>query len=772
MRRNKLLKACLPLLVSFSLVLGGASAVTADSSQKEITAVDISEEEITSSEIITEEELAELEQQEEAAEHAGDSTVSKDADKDAADSISEDGGSAADQIDSGAAENASPNDGNESDKEDQENPEKEAEEEEENADETPYEELLSSGNLIVVTVDSSSGSSSSEITEEAVEDLSDTQIEAIEEYIEDQGYEVTTAALLNAASEATVKTITFVNNGFISLAAEGYGSGYDAMFYVAASDYQGNGNAYCIDPAKQAPGHDSQGQSISYTTTVNDYSDSMLLKIMYYGFGGPEDISASYASTPTARHILTHMAATRRAAELGIPGAGDYTYGANSTAIAAADALYEAILAKEAILGTVSILTPVSGQQTIMLLASWSPVPKKISLNLKKSSRDPSISDGNSGYSLKGAVYGVYSDASLQNKVGTLTTKEDGTTDSLSLDAGTYYVKELSAPEGYLLDNTVYKAAGSAGETVTVEAEDQPSAASLDLLLQKVDAVTGTADKRLEGVEFSIRYYAGGTEGASNQADAEWTFRTDENGEIYLQESYLVSGDSLIRDRNGEIILPLGSITIQETKAPEGYELNDTLYTCEITQDKDGTASVKNLPTGNRAVKETPLTTDLSVKKTVSGSGGNKNTDFHFTLQLTSEKGIPLPETVSGVLKSGSKEKTEEVIQAVMDDNEETAVYSFTLQHGQTMTFKDLTVGLEYLVTETDGESQGYQVDSEQEQGVLEEEAVTVSFVNSREMIVPTGADSNIHSMTGLSVFSVLAVLGLISFRKAGYLRK
>ncbi|MDO4616161.1 MAG: SpaA isopeptide-forming pilin-related protein [Lachnospiraceae bacterium] len=788
MIRKKLMKAGIPLLLAVSLLLGPASAASADNTAQSqgITAAeeqkaDHSSGAADSDNLQAEEKSALSEAADQAsAPDSGNAMDSadekKEGSKDAVDhklSSSEDTDkSAADkeeasheksedsreemraESDAGSGEDMSGDDDEES--------------KETAADSIPYEELLAQENLIIVTLDQNGTGEGSEMAVETVEDLSEPQLQALEEYIEDRGYEVTTEALLADAPDSQVKTITFNMNGFISLAAEGFGSGYDAMFYVDSGDYQGNGNAYCINPAKQAPGSGSQGQKISYTTTVTNYHDPMLLKIMYYGFGGPGDLTGSFASTPTARHILTHMAAARRAAELGIPGAGDYTYGANSTAVSLTDSLYAEILKKEEIRGAVSILTPVEGQQTIMLLASWSPIPKKTKISLKKSSSDADLSEGNSLYSLEGAVYGVFSDAGLKEQVGTLTTKKDGTTESLTLDAGTYYVKEQTAPKGFLLDETVYQITGSAGESTVISAKDRPAADPVKLLLQKVDASTGKAGERLKGAEFTVSYFAAETEESLDQPDRTWIFATDEKGEILLQESYLVEGDELYKDEDGAVVLPLGFITIQETKAPEGYLINETMYTCSIAQDQKGIPETENLPTGEAAVKERPILTELSVKKEVTGSGGNKNQEFHFTLQLKSDNGIQVPETVSCLLTKNSGEEEEQTMQASIDEKGNTALYSFTLQHGQVLTFRDLPAGLEYQVKELDGESLGYQTEAENAEGTLTKDAAVVTFLNSKELVVPTGAETNTHTTTGLLLLSVLAVLGWICAKRTG----
>lgn len=83
-------------------------------------------------------------------------------------------------------------------------------------------------------------------------------------------------------------------------------------------------------------------------------------------------------------------------------------------------------------------------------------------LTLDKISGSPTYTDGNSAYDLTGAVYGVYSDQGLTQKVGELTTNSSGKTNTLTLLEGTYYVKEIKPPKGYTLDATTH--------TVTVKA--------------------------------------------------------------------------------------------------------------------------------------------------------------------------------------------------------------------------------------------------------------------------------------------------------------
>lgn len=64
--------------------------------------------------------------------------------------------------------------------------------------------------------------------------------------------------------------------------------------------------------------------------------------------------------------------------------------------------------------------------------------------------------------------------------------------------------------------------------------------------------------------------------------------KTNEKGRCYLTKEYKVSGDEFYYDSNGNITLPLGTITIQETKAPKGYLLNEEIFVRQITSKGTG----------------------------------------------------------------------------------------------------------------------------------------------------------------------------------------
>ena len=93
-------------------------------------------------------------------------------------------------------------------------------------------------------------------------------------------------------------------------------------------------------------------------------------------------------------------------------------------------------------------------------------------ISIQKSSANTALTVGNSGYSLAGAVYGIYktsADADAnKNVLETIITNASGTaTTSGKYSPGTYYIKELTASKGYLLDSTVHTVTLSENGTVT-----------------------------------------------------------------------------------------------------------------------------------------------------------------------------------------------------------------------------------------------------------------------------------------------------------------
>ena len=230
---------------------------------------------------------------------------------------------------------------------------------------------------------------------------------------------------------------------------------------------------------------------------------------------------------------------------------------------------------------------------------------------IQKSSSNTTVTNGNDCYSLSGATYGVYSDKGCTKSVVTLTTNASGNTDTVELRAATYYVKETKTPKGFQLDKNVYTMTVKAGETSTLKVSDTPKVTDTLVELFKIDMETSKATPQgnasLEGAEFVWKYYDGyyTKDNLPSEPTRTWTTKTiaekDSNNEVHyitrLADSYKVLGDSFYT-QNGTICLPLGTITVEEKTAPNGYLLEGAymqaagsseqikgVYVAQITED-------------------------------------------------------------------------------------------------------------------------------------------------------------------------------------------
>ena len=244
-------------------------------------------------------------------------------------------------------------------------------------------------------------------------------------------------------------------------------------------------------------------------------------------------------------------------------------------------------------------VVPNSAQDIVWLESA----PKKGNCKVKKTSSNPEITTGNSCYSLKDATYGIYrnSNCSDASWVATMTTDENGDSNTVTLDAGTYYVREGAAPKGYALDKTVHTIQIKAGETYTLKVSDKPTMDPVGVLLGKVDKETNMNKPEgslpLEGALFTVKFYVGVLSDSDPAADGKtatrtWVFRTNENGFTNYHPDFLESGDELYILPSGAPGIPMGTLTIQETKAPEGYLINPQVFTVKITSNNNGSEFV------------------------------------------------------------------------------------------------------------------------------------------------------------------------------------
>ena len=159
-------------------------------------------------------------------------------------------------------------------------------------------------------------------------------------------------------------------------------------------------------------------------------------------------------------------------------------------------------------------------------------------------------------------------------------TGAEGTVDLPDLEPGEYRITELSAPAGYVVDPTPKTVTLEAGEEETVEFVNEPQGF---LKIIKTDADTGDA---LAGAEFSL-------------ADNE-----DFTGAITLT----TAADGTV---TSAALVP-GTWYVREAKAPEGYELDDTVRTVMVELGQTAEVALTNaLSTGDLQLLKVSATDNL-----------------------------------------------------------------------------------------------------------------------------------------------------------------
>lgn len=319
------------------------------------------------------------------------------------------------------------------------------------------------------------------------------------------------------------------------------------------------------------------GMEVTEIYTAENRRNELLRKVCYYGFQGPGDVGASYGETALAASVANgHM---------DVDDTGESAVGYGKAFISRLSGMSEA--PKGFYVYKVS-----TGDSAYQDLIYWDYRPQG-KLTLTKRSGNMEISAAGSGYSLEGAVYGVYADEACAKKEGELKTDAAGNSNTLTLEAGVYYVKEIRASKGYGLDERVYRIEVEAQGNEFLEVEEQPQYQIMDILTVKYDSEKGRGtgmpqgSASLEGAEFTCKFYKGAYD-TLQELEKEtplktWVFQSGREGKVYFREDSLVRGDSLWTDENGNPILPLGTVTVEETRPPEGYNRNEEIFLRKIT---------------------------------------------------------------------------------------------------------------------------------------------------------------------------------------------
>ncbi len=351
----------------------------------------------------------------------------------------------------------------------------------------------------------------------------------------------------------------------------------------------------CVAPMQREP-------SVGSThTNVKEVTDATMIKALYYGEYGyghnyAQDVywaSHNHTNMESGGLILTHIAASKAYANVMGKDKYGWSYHANSLAVSDVNK-YLSTISGLATPDDVKlyVVTPNDDAniQTFAYLVKYdkpkptptpTPTPevKKGTLKLRKTSTEETTS------SLKGAEYQVYSDQKLTNKVGVLITGENGESNTLTLEVGTYYVKESKAPEGFEVDTKTYTVNVNADTLYTLDVQDVP--VTKEGYVKLIKTGNGGEGTTLKGAQY----------------------------EVYSDKAMTDMVGILVTDENGNsntLTVEAGTYYVKEITAPTGYELDPTVYEVTVNEGETKVLEVSDIatvvPTPEPDLPENPQT--------------------------------------------------------------------------------------------------------------------------------------------------------------------
>ena len=314
------------------------------------------------------------------------------------------------------------------------------------------------------------------------------------------------------------------------------------------------------------------------------------------------------------------------------------------------------------------------------------------------------------GEALGGALIGIFkadeTEFTKEHAIMTATSEKDGSFSFAKVPYGKWIVREIEAPEGFVLDDTSYEVnIGENEQVIEVEITDEYIHGNIELT--KVDA--DYPDNKLTGATFEV------------YKDVNSDGKLDDGDELIGNLEETATGIYEMKE------LLYGKYLVRETKAPDGFELDKGVYSVFIENDET-TYNVENkagVGFINQAMKG-----NLKIKKT-SSDGKVEG----FTFRVTGENGYDR---------------------------------SFTTDKNGEIFIEGLRIG-EYTVSEvSDNVSAGYVLPADKKASVKVGSTTVVEMHNVLRDTPKTGDNSKVGLWTALAGLSVLGIAGtaFIALRK------
>ena len=398
--------------------------------------------------------------------------------------------------------------------------------------------------------------------------------------------------------------------------------------------------------------------------------------------------------------------------------------------------------------------------------------------------------DDGSESPLAGAEFAFYADKDLQIPLASrypqlnqnaVSTEDAADNVSYELPLGVWYMKELSAPEPYEIDQAVHvisvQDAGDGTCVVTIDGTEDPLVVvnykhGTDILFRKTDAATGES---LEDASFIRR-------------------KEKQNNELSSPSAFT------IKDQSGmHMSFTPGTYHLEETEAPEGYYASEAEAILTVTDTREVRISgnpsyVLTWESGNPVITvSNTKAVSLTIEKEVQGNMGSKTRRFAFAVtDAAKADGSELTGTYPYRIESENGIREEGTVTVrngafvVKKEGSATESTALTISHGEHVTVRNLPEGIALKVTEEDtdesylvscsacntesGTAYGNsvcEVSSDGKQAMIAavpSGGITLHYTNTLSFAVPTRADSRPSRLAPL--FMILPFVWIMCERR------
>lgn len=379
--------------------------------------------------------------------------------------------------------------------------------------------------------------------------------------------------------DAKAETVELLDYGKVTYEEMGLGHGnWTNQFQTVYKNSTGEDThrwGFCLNPAKGAPRFGVHTNAEPYPTDYDNYE--MIYKALSY----TDDLSLQdhLGVDRMTAYTIGHIAIAK------LSGDSHWSFGINKRA---RDLTEEALnwLSTQPMpqnTGDTLYWVPSNKYQDIIYMKHEQP-KVNVEISVHKNSAQPNFTNGNTNYSMAGAVYGIYSDENATQEVGRVTIDANGNSSAVTVEKNVgehqrYFAREISAPTNgvWELDKTIYEI-GVDDVNAKTEVKEAPKFATAKIVKSDFDSKTiKPASGEIQsfmGTEYSVKFY-------KNDKDMISGFATvQKDGSLAIR----LNGTNVTGN------LPYGKYVFKETKAIATYRLDPAEHTIEVTKD-----SIKNL---------------------------------------------------------------------------------------------------------------------------------------------------------------------------------